>query len=108
MSISSPPLHLEPRDRAGLRWLRNRARELLTALKRRRKNLPPGEPYSKAEAAAIRALVALEDSSGALLTIAPEEEMYEGVPVRRLPPTGGSNPVRMRLKKVRGQRGRCS
>lgn len=42
-------LRLDPRDRAGLTWLRNRARFWLTALKRRRKYLPPGEPYSEAE-----------------------------------------------------------
>ncbi len=57
-------LRLDPRDRAGLEWLRNRARFWLTALKRRRKYLPQGEPFSEAEAAAIRALVALEEAAG--------------------------------------------
>jgi hypothetical protein len=60
-------LRLDRRDRAGLTWLRNRARFWLTALKRRRKHLPRGEPYSEAEATAIRALVALEEAAGILL-----------------------------------------
>jgi len=60
-------LRLDQRDRAGLSWIRNRARFWLTALKRRRKHLPRGEPYSPEEAAAIGALVALEEAAGQLL-----------------------------------------
>lgn len=62
----APLLRLDRRDRAGLTWLKNRARFWLTGLKRRRKYLPQGEPYSEAEAAAIRALVALEEAAGQL------------------------------------------
>lgn len=74
LPMKSPPLgasrllHLDPRDRAGLCWLRNRARFWLTALERRRKFLPRGEPFSPEEVAAIRALVALEEAAGELLT----------------------------------------
>ena len=60
-------IRIDPRDRAGLEWAKNRARFWLTGLKRRRKHLPRGEPYSEAEAAAIRALVALEEAAGQLL-----------------------------------------
>lgn len=60
-------LHLDRRDRAGLTWVANRARFWLTALKRRRKRLPKGEPFSPEEAAAIRALAALEEAAGQLL-----------------------------------------
>lgn len=62
-------LRLDTRDRAGLEWVRRRTRFWLTALKRRRKQLPPGEPFSPEEEAAIRALVALEEAAGQLLGI---------------------------------------
>ena len=67
VKIPATLLLLDPRDRAGLTWIRNRARFWLTALKRRRKYLPPGEPYSDAEAAAIMALVDLEEAASRLL-----------------------------------------
>jgi hypothetical protein len=60
-------LPLDRRDRAGLIWIRKRARFWLTALKRRRNCLHPCEPVSETEAAAIRALVALEEAAGGLL-----------------------------------------
>lgn len=62
-------LRLDPRDRAGLEGVRNRARFWLTALKRRRKYLPPGEPFSPKEAAAIRVLANLEEAAGQLLRL---------------------------------------
>lgn len=62
-------LKFDRRDVAGLCWIRERARFWLTALKRRRKCLPPGEPYSQEEAAAIRALITLEASAGELLGV---------------------------------------
>lgn len=60
-------LHLDRRDRAGLEWARNRARFWLTALKRRRKHLPPGEPYDPEETENLKALLALEAAAGTLL-----------------------------------------
>lgn len=60
-------LRLDRRDRAGLRWLKNRARFWLTGLKRRRKHLPRGEPFGEEEAAVLRALIALETAAGQLL-----------------------------------------
>jgi len=61
---------MDRRDRAGLEWVRNRARFWLTALKRRRKHLHRGEPYSEEEAAMIQALGALEEAAGRLLEFA--------------------------------------
>lgn len=74
-------LRLDPRDRAGLTWARDRSRFWLTALKRRRKYLPRGTPYSEAEAAAIRALVALEEAAGQLLMedSEPQHDITQGV-----------------------------
>ncbi len=60
-------LRLAPRDRAGLEWARNRARFWITALKRRRKRLPPGEPYGPEEVRVLRALIDLENAAGQLL-----------------------------------------
>lgn len=59
-------LRIDPRDRAGLRWIKNRARYWITALKRRRKRLPPC-PYSPEEMALFQALLALEAAAGQLL-----------------------------------------
>lgn len=67
--ITGRLLSLDARDRAGLEWLRNRARFWLTALKRRRKRLPPGEPFGEEEAAVLRVLLALESVSGQLLEL---------------------------------------
>lgn len=63
-------IRMDRRDRAGLEWARNRARFWLTAIKRRRKHLPRGEPYSPEEAAMIQALGALEEAAGRLLEFA--------------------------------------
>ena len=60
-------LHLTPKDRAILTWVSNRARAWLTALKRRRKYLPRGAPYSPEEAQAIRALAMPEEGVRVLL-----------------------------------------
>lgn len=62
-------LHLDAKDRAGLEWIMDRSRFWLTALKRRRKYLPPGEPYGEAEAAFIRALAAMENSAKEILKL---------------------------------------
>jgi hypothetical protein len=67
-------LRLDPRDVAGLRWIKARSRFWLTAIKRRRKHLPPGEPYSEAEATAIRALAALEEAATALLKLSADPQ----------------------------------
>ncbi len=72
MKITEAParlLRLDPRDRAGLEWARNRARFWITALKRRRKHLPPGEPYSPEEASVLNALIDLETAAGQLLEL---------------------------------------
>jgi hypothetical protein len=60
-------LRLDRRDRAGLEWVRQRAGWWIRAMARRRKYLPRGEPYSEAEAATLRALMALEAAAGELL-----------------------------------------
>lgn len=62
-------LRLDERDQAVLRWLRNRAQFWLTSLKRRRKRLPRGEPFSPEEAEILKALLALEAAAGQLLKI---------------------------------------
>lgn len=59
-------LRLDPRDRAGLEWLRQRASLWLRAMARRRKFLPPGA-YSEEEAATLRALIDLEQAAPRLL-----------------------------------------
>lgn len=59
-------LRIDPRDQAGLRWARNRARFWITALKRRRKYLPKCD-YSPEEMALFQALLALEAAAGELL-----------------------------------------
>lgn len=61
-------LRLDPRDRAGLEWARNRARFWITALKRRRKHLPPC-PYSPEELALFQALLSIELAAGELLKL---------------------------------------
>lgn len=47
-------LRLDPRDRAGLKWLKGWARSRITRLKVRRKHLPRGS-YSPAEVEAFTA-----------------------------------------------------
>lgn len=59
-------LRLDERDRAGLTWIKNRARFWITGLKRRRKHLPKCG-YSPEEMALFRALLALEEAAGELL-----------------------------------------
>lgn len=62
-------LRLDPRDRAGLEWLRQRASLWLRIMARRRKFLPPGG-YSEEEAATLRALIDLERAATRLLEVA--------------------------------------
>lgn len=60
-------LQLDPRDRAGLIWIRNRSRFLLTLLERQGKGSPQGEPCSAQEARAIKVVVVLGEAAGVLL-----------------------------------------
>lgn len=60
-------LRLDPRDLAGLRWVRNRARHWLTAAKRARKYRPHERIFDDQEAAILRSLVQLEKAAGHLL-----------------------------------------
>jgi hypothetical protein len=60
-------LHLDDRTRVGLVWVCRWARGRITGLKRRRKRLPAGQPYSLAEAEALQVLLALEESAKLLL-----------------------------------------
>ena len=62
-------LRMDPRDRAGLAWAKNRARFWLTALKRRRKYLPPGKPYGPEEVIVLQALIDLENAASQLLEL---------------------------------------
>ena len=60
-------LHLDDRTRVGLVWVCRWARSRITGLKRRRKRLPAGQPYSPSEAETLQALIALEESIKMLL-----------------------------------------
>lgn len=62
-----PLIRIDPRDRAGLEWARNRARFWVMALKRRCRYLRPGEPYNPEEAESLKALLALEAAADTLL-----------------------------------------
>lgn len=64
-----PLLRLDDRDKAGLRWIKQRARFWLTALKRRRKYLPRGASFTPEESILIGHLTALENAAGRLLGI---------------------------------------
>lgn len=63
-----PLLRIDRRDRAGLTWIKHRARFWLTALKRRRRyGVPRGAAYTPQEGALIEALTDLERSTDQLL-----------------------------------------
>lgn len=78
-----PLLRLSEREQAGLRWLKGRARYWLTALKRRRKRLPRGAPYGVEEAEILKALLALEAATGALLGLDQAARPPPRVPAKR-------------------------
>lgn len=63
-------LRLDGRTCKGLAWVCRWARGRITGLKRRRKRLPAGQPYSQVEAEALRVLLALEESVKMLLDAA--------------------------------------
>lgn len=69
-----PLIRIDPRDRAGLIWIRDRSRFLLTLLERQGHYSPQGESCSAQEARAIKAVVALGEAAGVLLEAIDTEE----------------------------------
>ncbi len=70
MAADHPPLpRLDPRDRAALAWIRQRASLLLVAVRRRRKKLARGTPYGPVESNMIRALMELESGAKKVLEV---------------------------------------
>lgn len=61
-------LRIDPRDRRGLEWLRQRAGLWIVALRKRRKRLPPGD-YSEEEIVTLKALIDLEKVASRLLEV---------------------------------------